>query len=129
MKIAVLIARILLGLMFVVFGANGFLHFIPMKGEMLPVAMQFMGAMAASHFIVFGFVLQLIGGVLLLSGFYVPLALTLLGPVLGFILLFHATMAPGGIGPGLLATVLWFVVFAGVRSAFAGIFAKKVAVE
>ena len=129
MKIAFLIARILLGLMFVVFGANGFLHFLPRKGDMPPVAMQFMGAMTSSHFILFGFALQLLTGLFLLSGFYVPLALTLLGPVIGFILLFHATMAPGGIGPGLLATVLWFVVFAGVRSAFAGIFAKKVAVE
>jgi putative oxidoreductase len=129
MKIVVLIARILLGIMFVVFGANGFLHFIPMKGEMPGVAGQFTSAMMTSHFIYAGFALQLIGGVLLLSGFYVPLALTLLGPVLGFILLFHATMAPGGIGPGLLATVLWFIVFAGVRRAFAGIFAQKVVVE
>ena len=129
MKIAVLIARILLGLMFTVFGANGFLHFIPMKGELLGLAGQFTQAMMASHFIVAGFVLQLITGLLLLSGFYVPLALTLLGPVLGFILLFHATMQPSGIWMGLFVTLLWFIVFAGVRSAFAGIFAKKVEVS
>jgi uncharacterized membrane protein YphA (DoxX/SURF4 family) len=127
MKILVLIARLLLGLMFLVFGSNGFLHFIPMKGDMPPTAIAFMGAMASSHFILAGFVLQIFCGLLLLSGLYIPLALTLIGPVLGFILLFHATMAPAGIVPGLVATLLWFVVFAGVRSAFAGIFAPKVA--
>ena len=128
MRAAVLIARVLLGLMFLVFGSNGFLHFLPMP-PMPGLAGEFMGAMAASHFIAFGFALQLICAVLLLSGFYVPLALTLSGPLLGFILLFHGTMAPAGIGPGLLATVLWFIIFAGVRSAFAGIFVQKVSVE
>ena len=127
MKIAVLIARMLLGLGFVVFGSNGFLHFLPMQ-PMTGLAGVFMGAAVESHFILLGFALQVIGGLLLLSGFYVPLALTLLGPVLGFILAFHATMAPAGIGPGLVFTLLWFIVFAGVRSAFTGIFTQKVSV-
>jgi hypothetical protein len=124
MKIVVLIARVLLGLGFLIFGLNGFLHFIPMQ-PMSGLAGQFMGAAFTSHFLLAGFALQVIGGLLLLSGFYVPLALTLLGPVLGFILLFHATMAPSGIGMGLVFTLLWFIVFAGVRGAFAGIFAQK----
>jgi hypothetical protein len=62
----------------------------------------------------------------MLSGRYIPLGLVILGPIIVNILLFHLTMAPSSIGPGLLATVLWFIVFIGVRHAFAGIFAAKV---
>jgi putative oxidoreductase len=119
MKIAVLIARILLGLIFVFFGLNGFLHFLPAK---LPtgVAGQFLGALFASHYLLAIAGFQVIGGALLLSGRYIALGLTILGPILVNILLFHLTMAPG-IFLGLIATVLWFIVFAGHRSSFAGI--------
>lgn len=125
MKIAVLVARILLGLEFLIFGLNGFIHFMPMQ-PMSGLAGQFMGAAAQSHFILLGFVLQVVGAVLLLSGFYIPLALTLLGPVVVFILLFHATMAPSGLPIAFVTALLWFVVFAGVRTAFHGIFQQKV---
>lgn len=127
MKIAVLVARILLGLEFLVFGLNGFIHFIHMPPP-TGIAAQFMGAVFASHYYVIIFLCQIIGGALLLSGFYVPLGLTILGPVLVNILVFHATMSPAGLPFALIPTVLWFIVFAGVRSAFAGIFAKKVVV-
>jgi uncharacterized membrane protein YphA (DoxX/SURF4 family) len=124
MKIASLIARYLLGLLFVVFGLNGFLHFIPMQ-PMPGLAGQFMGDVFASHLYVVIFLLQLVSGVLFLIGRYVPLALVLLGPVLFNILTFHIFMNPGGIGPGAFATILWFLVFYSVRSNFAGIFAAK----
>jgi putative oxidoreductase len=125
MKVAVLIARILLGLIFVVFGLNGFLHFIP--AQPIPgLAGQFVGVVFASHYYVTIFALQFIGGALLLSGRYIPLALTILAPIIVNILNFHITMAPAGIGPGLVATVLWIIVFAGVRRAFDGILAAKV---
>jgi putative oxidoreductase len=125
MKIAVLIARILLGLIFVFFGLNGLLHFLP-SPPIPGVAGQFVGALVASHYVAIVAGLQVIGGILLLSGRYIPLALTILGPIIVNILIFHATMAPSSIGPGLLVTLLWFIVFAGVRQAFAGIFAAKV---
>ena len=125
MKIAVLIARILLGLIFVVFGANGFLHFIPPQ-PIPESAGEFAGLLFKTHYYIVVFALQFIGGVLLLIGRYIPLALVILGPIIVNILLFHIHMAPSGIGPGLLATVLWFIVFAGVRRAFDGIFAAKV---
>ena len=125
MKIAVLIARILLGLMFVVFGANAFLHFIPSPPPP-GAAGQFVGLLFTTHFYVVIFALQFIGGVLLLVGRYVPLGLIILAPIIINILNFHITMAPAGIGLGLLATVLWLIVFAGVRRAFDGIFAAKV---
>ena len=115
MRIAALIARNLLGLMFVIFGLNGFLPFIhqpPPTG----VAAQWEPV----------FALQLLGGLILLSNRYVPIGLVLLGPVIVNILLYHTLMDPKGIPPGLVAFLLWLVVFYSVRSAFAGIFAPKV---
>jgi putative oxidoreductase len=80
MKIATLIARILLGLMFLVFGLNPFLHFLP---AVLPsgLAGQFLNVLLQSHYVLFIGAVQVAGGVLLLVNRYVPLALTLLGPV------------------------------------------------
>jgi putative oxidoreductase len=125
MKIAALISRILLGLLFTVFGLNGFLHFIPMQ-QPTGLAGQYMGALFVSHYLVVVFVLQLVGGVLLLANRFVPLALVLLGPVIVNILLFHATMAPEGLPMILFAIVLWLIVFTGVRQAFAGVFTDRV---
>jgi uncharacterized membrane protein YphA (DoxX/SURF4 family) len=125
MKIAVLIARILLGLLFLVFGLNGFLHFIPMPPPS-GLAGQYMGALFVSHYLVVVFLLQVVGGALLLANRYVPLGLLLLGPVLVNILLFHSFMAPEGLPIALFATVLWLIVFAGVRKAFAGVFVQRV---
>jgi putative oxidoreductase len=123
MKIAVLIARILLGLIFVFFGLNAFFNFLhaPMPTGL---AGQFIGALYTSHFYVVPFGFQLIGGLLLLSGRFIPLALVILAPILVNILTFHLTMAPG-ILPGLVCTVLWFIIFAGHRSSFAGILNAK----
>ena len=125
MKIASLISRYLLGLIFVVFGANGFLHFIPMPPPP-GVAGQFMGALFVSHVLVVIFLLQLAGGVLLLAGRYVPLALVLLGPVIVNIVLFHAFMAPSGLPLATVVVLLWLLVAWSVRSAFEGIFLQKV---
>jgi hypothetical protein len=126
MKIAALIARILLGLLFAVFGLNGFLHFIPQQPLPTGLAGQYVGALFVSHYLVVVFLLELIGGLLLLANRFVPLALVLLGPVVVNILLFHVCLAPEGLPMALFATVLWFVVFAGVRSAFAGVLVQRV---
>jgi putative oxidoreductase len=125
MKIAFLIARILLGLIFLVFGLNGFLHFIPMPAP-TGLAGQYMSVMFASHHIVPVFLLQIVGGALLLANRFVPIALVLLGPVLVNILMYHAFMAPQGLPLALVVTVLFLVVFYGVRQAFAGVFAARV---
>ena len=124
MKIAVLVARILLGLIFLVFGLNGFLNFLHMP---MPTGLagQYMGSLYASHYVHFVYLVQVIGGLLLLAGQFVPLALVMLGPVIVNILLFHVTMAPAGLPPGLLATILWLIVFFGHRQAFAGLYAQK----
>jgi len=120
MKIASIIARYLLGLMFAVFGLNGFLHFIPQPPPTNPLALQFLGAVSASHFAAFFFAVQVLGGLLLLSGFFVPLGLTLLAAEIYNILAFHLTLSPG-IAPGLVACALWVVVFLQYRESFNGI--------
>jgi uncharacterized membrane protein YphA (DoxX/SURF4 family) len=125
MKIASVIARYLLGLMFTVFGLNGFLNFIHQPPPPDPLAMQFFVAISASHFAAFFFAVQLIGGLLLLSGFYVPLALTLLAAELYNILAFHLTLAPASIAPALVAAVLWVLVFLQYRASFQNILAAK----
>ncbi len=126
MKIATLIARLLLGLIFLVFGLNGFLHFIPMPPPTGPAAQYFGGLFAAGIYLPVIFLVQLVGAILLLLGRFVPLALTLLAPIIVNILLFHIGLAPAGLPLALIVTILWLVVFFSVRSAFAGILAPTV---
>ena len=124
MKIVTTISRLVLGLLFTIFGFNGFLHFIstpPPSG----VAGQFFGALFVSNYLVPIFALQVISGILLLVNRFVPIALTILGPVIVNILLFHVLMNPAALGPGVLAAILWGVVFASVRSTFVGIFQAR----
>jgi putative oxidoreductase len=124
MKYAFVIARVLLGLVFTVFGLNAFLHFFP-NPPVPGLAGQFMGALLGSHYYVIAFGTELIGGVLLLSNRYVPFALTLLGPVIVNILSFHMFLNSENMAPAIVVTVLWFVVFSQVRSAFGGLFMAK----
>jgi len=126
MKIASLIARLLLGLIFLVFGLNGFLHFIPMpppKG----LAAQFGGAIFASRYWVVIFGIQVIGGVLLLVNRFVPLALVLLGPVIVNIFFFHVLMAPEGIPLATVVVVLWLILAVRYKQYLAGIFVQNAA--
>ncbi|HEY3037811.1 MAG TPA: hypothetical protein VGJ66_03690 [Pyrinomonadaceae bacterium] len=125
MKIATLIARLLLGLIFVVFGLNGFLNFLNMGPLPTGLAGQFIGALAQSHYywVVAG--LQVAGGVLLLLNRFVPLALVLLGPVIVNILLYHLFLSPTGVALAIVVTILWFIVFYGHRQHFSGIFVQR----
>ena len=128
MKILTNVSRFLLGFIFLVFGLNGFLHFIPMPPPS-GVAGQFLGSMFVTKYLLFVFTIQLIGGVLLLINRYVPIALTILGPIIVNILLFHSLMNPDGLGLALFVTILWTVVFASVRLAFVGIFQARVDIK
>ncbi len=118
------IARYLAGVIFVVFGLNGFLNFIPLPPPG-GIAGQFMGALYVSHFlwVIFGF--QLLAAVLLLVNRYVPLALAILAPVIVNILSFHVLMAPSGLPLALVVAVLWALIFVNVRPAFAGLFQSR----
>ncbi len=121
MKISRLVARILLGLVFTVFGLNGFFHFLPMPPPVNLVAGRFMGALAESGYMLPVLALEIIAGILLLVNRYVPLALALLAPVLVNILMFHGLMAPEGLPIAVICTLLWVLLFIGDRSAFAGL--------
>ena len=127
MRIVALIARLLLGLVFLVFGLNGFLHFI--KTPPLPpgLAGQFVDALMKSHYMAPVAALQVLGGALLLIGRYVPLGLTLLGPVIVNILLFHLLMEPKGLPIAIAVAVLWGIVAYYLRQNFSGLFAQKTA--
>src|SRR5438132_14339129 len=126
MKTIIVIARLLLGLIFLTFGLNGFLHFIPATPPS-GTAGQFVGALFVSHYLVPIFLLQIISAVLLLLNRYIPLALTLLVPIIVNILLIHILMLPSGLPLAVVVTVLWLIVFLSVRAAFAGLFQQRVA--
>src|SRR6202162_4827827 len=120
MKIVVLIVRLLIGLLFLVFGLNAFLQFLngPIPGGL---AGQFLQALFQSHFVLAIGAVQAVGGVLLLINRYVPLALTILGPVIVDILLYHLLLNHEGLGGALTAAVSWFVLFFHYRQYFSGI--------
>jgi uncharacterized membrane protein YphA (DoxX/SURF4 family) len=126
MKIASIISRLLLGLIFLVFGLNGFLQFIHLPP---PPAMggQFFGLLFASKYYVVIFALQIIAGVLLLVNRFVPLALAILAPVLVNIFFFHLLMAPAGLPLAIVVAILWTIVAIRNKQYFAGIFTQRTA--
>jgi putative oxidoreductase len=118
-------ARILLGVIFLVFSLNYWLQFIPIPGQ--PEGSHganFMGAIFATKFLMLVKILQLISAVLLLSGRYVNLALTLLGPIIISIALFHLLVAPGNYGLTVVLGVLALVTLIGQKNYLRAIFAK-----
>ena len=124
MKIAVVIARILLGLPFLVFGLNDFFHFIP--NQPIPGDAGTMVTIMETHgWLTFHGLLYVVAGVLLVAGWYVPVALVILGPILVNILLFHATLVPTGFGPGIICTLLEVFLIYAYWPAFQGIFTSK----
>ncbi len=117
MKTLVPISRLSLGLIFTVFGLNGFFHFIPAP---MPsgIAGQYVGALFVSHYLAVVFTLELLAGVLLLVNRFVRAALTILAPILVNIALFHSCMEPKGFAPAVIAVALWSVLFYRERAAF-----------
>jgi uncharacterized membrane protein YphA (DoxX/SURF4 family) len=125
MKILTLIARLLLGLVFVVLGLNGFLNFLSMGPMPTGLAGQFIGALFLSHYFWVVAALQIAGGALLLVNRFVPLGLVLLGPVIVNILLYHVLLNPSGIALAIVVTILWLIVFYERRQYFSGIFVQR----
>ena len=121
MKYVVLVSRILLGLMFFIFGLNGLLHFLPMKyptGD----ALTWMSLMSAHHWLNFVAVVQVIGGLLILVGRFVPLGIALLAPIIVNILLYHFLFWPHGIAPALIAALLELILLSAYWRSFAPLF-------
>jgi putative oxidoreductase len=125
MKIVTLIARLLLGLIFLVFGLNGFLNFLSMGPMPTGLAGQFVGALVLSHYFWVVAAVQIVSGGLLLVNRFVPLALVLVGPVIVNIICYHVLLHPSGAVPAVVVTVLWLIVFYGKRQYFSGVFAQK----
>ena len=120
MKIATIITRSLLGLPFAVMGSNEFLHLFPlptMPGE----AGVFLNAMFVTHYLYVIAALEVIGGLLLLSGRYGPLGLTILGPVIVNILAFHTFMNPSGLPIAVVVSALALFLLWSYREHFAGL--------
>jgi len=105
MKYAVISVRVLLGLTFAVFGSNAFLHFIPMP-PMQGLPGQFIGALINSGYIYAIAGVQVVGGLLLLIGRFVPLGLALLVPVIVNIILYHICLDPSGLSMAIFISVL-----------------------
>src|SRR5258708_11098467 len=124
MKIAVVVARILMGVVFVFFGLNGFLQFLKAP---LPTGLagQFLMALFQSHYVWFICAVQIVGGVLLLLNRYLPLALALLRPVIVNIILYHLLLYPSAAQLAVVVTILWFCWFYRYRQNFSGLFVQK----
>ncbi len=122
MRIVAIVARILLGLVFFVFGMNGLHPFMP-NPPATPPAAAFFGALAATHYmfvLIFG--AQVIGGALLLLGLAVPFALVILAPVIVNIVCFHTFLAPDLLPLALVVAALEVFLAWYYRAAFAPLF-------
>jgi len=122
MRIVAIVARILLGLVFFVFGMNGLHPFMP-NPPATPPAAAFFGALAATHYmfvLIFG--AQVIGGALLLLGLAVPFALVILAPVIVNIVCFHTFLAPDLLPLALVVAALEVFLAWHYRAAFAPLF-------
>lgn len=119
-------ARILLGVIFFVFGLNGFFHFMELPPMPQP-AKDFLGALVSSgYFFPMLSAVQTIGGIFLLTGYYVPLGLVILAPVVVNILLFHIFLDPAGLALAIVVFVLeLYLGLVAYRSAFGKILVGK----
>jgi putative oxidoreductase len=124
MKVVIVIARVLLGLMFVFFGLNGFLNFLP-SPPLSGVSGAFLGALITSHYVYLVCAVQLLGGILLLVGQFLPLGLALLAPVIANIVTYHLTMDRGGAQLAILAAILWAFLAWKFRAYFAPLFTRN----
>ena len=125
MRIGIMIARVLLGLPFVVFGLNNVFHFLPMPPLEGPAG-AFAGAMMATgYFMQFTGAMQALGGALVLSGRLLPVGLLVLVPIIVNIDLFHVFLDPKGAGMGLFMTVLGLVLAWAHRECFRPLFSAN----
>ena len=123
-KLLPTVARVVLGLVFFVFGLNGFLQFLP-QPPMPAAALPFLGGLAgAGYFFPLLKATEVIAGVLLLSNRFVPLALTVLAPIIVNIAAFHLVLAPNPIMVAFLLVAEIYLAWS-YRDAFRGVLAAK----
>jgi hypothetical protein len=127
LRLAPAAARILFGLIFLVFGLNGFLHFLPQPSSMPEGALAFAGALAKTGYM-FPLIkgTEVVAGALLLSNRFVPLALAIIAPNVVNILAFHAFLEPSGIGLAIVVLALELFLAWAYRDAFRSMLAARV---
>ena len=125
-RIVTAIVRVLLGLMFLVFGLNGFLNFMPAPNDIPQEIMAVMGALTNAGYMAVVSGAEVIIAVLLLVNRFVPLALALLAPIVVGIITFHVAMAPATIGPGIVVLVMELYLAWAYRGAFRPMLAARV---
>lgn len=118
MKRITQVARLLLGLVFVLFSTNYFVPFLPQPAPPPPAAMAFAGALVVSGMMTLVKVIELAAGIALLANRAVPLALTLLAPITVGIVFFHVALAPAGTGMALGLVALEVLLAWSYRSVF-----------
>jgi len=121
------IVRILLGLMFLVFGLNGFLNFMPAPKDLPQEIVTVMGAMMNAGYLAVVSGAEVLIAVLLLTNRFVPLALAMLAPIVVGIITFHIAMAPATIGPGVVVLLMELYLAWAYRGAFRTMLRAKVA--
>jgi len=121
MRLVVTVARVLFGLLFLVFGLNFFFHFMPMPPMSGPPA-AFMGALFATGYM-FPLikVTEIVAGILLISGRFVPLGLLLLAPILVNIAAFHIFLTPGEVGMSAVLVAIEAFLAWSYRDSFRGV--------
>lgn len=131
MNIFFVVVRVLLGILFIFVGLNGFLLFVPPPPTGIPPhAVQFNTLMYQTHYVYFTTATQLVAGVLLVINRYVTLALVVLAAVLANIVTFHITMWPQALVPmPIIALLLWFATCWPLRRRFATLFASRTSVQ
>ncbi|MGE0614958.1 MAG: DoxX family membrane protein [Bacteriovoracia bacterium] len=116
-----MIARILLGLVFFVFGLNGFLNFIPPPPDMPEAGLNFFNAMVATGYLLYlvkG--TEVVCGLMLLANFKAPLAVVMITPVVVNIFLFHIFVVPG-IAMAAIIVALWGFLVYSYRAHYKGL--------
>ena len=117
-RISTAIVRVLLGLMFLVFGLNGFLNFIPAPKDMPQEIMNVIGALMKAGYMTVVSGAEVLVAVLLLTNRFVPLALALLAPIVVGIITYHVAMQPATIGPGIVVLLMELYLAWAYRGAF-----------
>lgn len=112
------IARVLMGLMFLVFGLNGFLNFIPAPKTMPEDIASVVGALMKAGYMTVVSGAEVLAAVMLLTNRFAPLALALLAPIIVGIITFHITMARATIGPGIVVLIIELYLAWAYRGAF-----------
>jgi uncharacterized membrane protein YphA (DoxX/SURF4 family) len=125
-RIVTAIVRVLLGLMFLVFGSNGFLNFMPAPKDLPPDVITVSTGLMKGGYMTVVSATEILVALLLLTNRFVPLALVLLAPVVVGIITFHIAVAPATIVPGIVVLAMELYLAWAFRGAFRPVLRAKV---